>query len=123
MKEKGPKTLIKSLGLYSHRTIGHGCFTSLKGCKTSIFKQIWKIFNPMAINVRRISLTNEKLHFLRYSVLRGHLYFDQCLRPFFSHFATMKFCKVEFTYICSASETTRKITKILQPFGFLLELE
>ena len=35
----------------------------------------------------------------------------------------MKFCKVEFTYICSARETKRKITKILQPFGFELELE
>ena len=37
-------------------------------CKTSIFKQIRKIFNPMAINIRRISLTHEKLHFLHFSV-------------------------------------------------------
>ena len=51
-----------SPGLYSYRTIGHGSFTSLKSYK------IRKIFNPMAINKRRISLTNEKLHFLHYSV-------------------------------------------------------
>ena len=68
MTGKRPKTLIKSLGLCSHRTIGHGRFTSLKSYKTSIFKQIRKIFNPMAINVQEISLTYEKLHFLHYSV-------------------------------------------------------
>ena len=45
-----------------------GISAPLKSCKTSIFKKIRKIFNPMAIIVRRISLTEEKLHFLRYSV-------------------------------------------------------
>ena len=30
MSEKGPKTLIKSYGLSSHRTIGNGPLTSLK---------------------------------------------------------------------------------------------
>ena len=69
MTEKGRKTLIKSLGLFSHRTIGNGRFTSLQSYKTSIFKQIRKIFNPMAVNVRGISLTHEKLHFLHYYVL------------------------------------------------------
>ena len=59
MTEKGPKTLIKSF----HR----GRFTSLKSYKTLIFKQTRKIFNPMPINVQRISLTHEKLHFLHYS--------------------------------------------------------
>ena len=34
-------------------------------------------------------------------------------RPLFSHFATMKFCKVEFTDTSSALETVRKITKML----------
>ena len=68
MTEKGPKTLIKSQGLYSNPTIGHGRFTSLKSYKTSIFQQIRKIFNPMAIDVQRISLTHEKLHFLHHSV-------------------------------------------------------
>ena len=108
MKEKGSKILIKSLGLYSHRTINNGRFTSLKGYKTSIFKQIRKISNPTAINVRRISLTHEKLHFLHYSVL-GVMY---ALFDVLGHFSVMlqswNFCKVEFTFICSARETTRK---------------
>ena len=73
MMEKGPKTLIKSQRFYSNRTIGNGCFTSLKSCKTSIFKQIRKIFNPMAVNIRMISLIHEKLHFLHFSV-RGVIY-------------------------------------------------
>ena len=34
----------------------------------SIFKQIRKIFSLVAINVQRISLTQEKLHFLHHSV-------------------------------------------------------
>ena len=68
MTEKGPKTLIKSQGLYSHRTIGNRRFTSLKCYKTSIFKQMLKIFNPIAISVWRISLTHGNLHFLHYSV-------------------------------------------------------
>ena len=68
MTGKGPTTVTKSLGLYSHRTIGHHRSTSHQSYKTSIFKQIRKIFNPMAINVQRISLTHEKLHFLHYSV-------------------------------------------------------
>ena len=86
--EKGPKTLIKLQGLYSQRTIGNGRFTSLKCDKTSIFKQILKIFNLMAINVQRISLIHEKLHFLHY-FLRGVIYalidvlghFSVILRP------------------------------------------
>ena len=35
---------------------------------SSVIKQILKIFNPMAINVQRISLIHEKLHFLHFSV-------------------------------------------------------
>ena len=87
--------------------------------KTSIFKQILKIFSPMAINVHRISLINEKLHFLHYFV-RGAIYalIDVFLVNFSVILQPRKFCKVEFTYICSSRETTRKITKILQPFGF-----
>ena len=50
MTKKGPKTLIKSKGFYSNRTIGHGRFTSLKSYKTSIFKQMRKIFNPKEVN-------------------------------------------------------------------------
>ena len=34
-----------------HRKIRNGRFTSLKGYTTSIFKQILKIFSPMAINI------------------------------------------------------------------------
>ena len=52
--EKGPKTLIKSSGLYSHRTIGNARFTPRKCYKTSISKQIRKIFNPMAIDLLAI---------------------------------------------------------------------
>ena len=70
---KGPKTLIKSSGISSNRTIGNGNFTSLKCYKTSIFKQMRKIFNPMAMNVCRVSLTHMMLHFLHYSV-RGVIY-------------------------------------------------
>ena len=66
MTEKGRKTLIKSYGLYSSRTIGHWRFTSLKSYKTSIFNQIRKIFSPKAIHAWSISLTHEKLHFLHY---------------------------------------------------------
>ena len=123
MTEKGPNTLIKSLGLYSHRTIGNGRFTSLKSYETSIFKQIRKVFNPMAINVQGISLTHEKMQFFHYSVL-GVIY---ALIDALGHCSVIlqpwNFCKVEFTDICSACETRRKITKILQPFGFSLELE
>ena len=53
--------------------MGNGRYTSLECYKTSIFKQIRKIFNPMAINGRTISLTYEKLHFLQYSV-RGAIF-------------------------------------------------
>ena len=98
-------------------------FTSLKSNKTSILKQIQKIFNPMAINARRTSLTHEKLHFLHYSV-RGVIY---ALIDVLGHFSVFlqprNLCKVEFTYICSARVTTRKNAKILQPFGSLLALQ
>ena len=52
---------------------GNGHFTSLKCYKKSIFKQIQKILNPMAINVRRTSLTRETLHTLHCSA-RGVIY-------------------------------------------------
>ena len=56
--------------------------------------------------------------FMHYSV-RGVIYalidilgnFSVILQPW-------NFCKVEFTYISSARETARKITKILQPSCF-----
>ena len=73
MTGKGSKTLIKLQEIQSHRTIGKGSFTYHKCYVTSIFKQIRKIFNAMAANVRRISLTYEKLHFIHYSV-RGVTY-------------------------------------------------
>ena len=46
------------------------------------------------------------------------LRFDQSFRPFFSHFAIMKFNKVKFIDISSAGKTAIKITKILQSFSF-----
>ena len=39
------------------------------------------------------------------------LRFDQRFRPFFSHLATMKFYKVEFTSTSGAGMTARKISK------------
>ena len=48
--QKGPKKLIKSYGRYSHQTIGHGCFTSLKSYEISTFKEIEKIFDFKANN-------------------------------------------------------------------------
>ena len=41
-----------------------GRFTSLKSYTASSFKQMRKIFIPMAINVQWIALTHEQLHFL-----------------------------------------------------------
>ena len=58
--------------------------------KTSIFKQIRKIFNPMAINVQRISLTHDKFYFLHYSV-REVIY---ALIDVLGHFQS--FCNHEF---------------------------
>ena len=54
------------------------------------------------------------------SILTESLRFDQCFRPFFRHFATMKVIsyKVEFTNTSSAGRTARKITKILRSVGF-----
>ena len=86
--EKGPKTLIKSLGLYSHQTAGKGRFISLNCYKTSAFRQIQKIFNPMAIDVWRKSLTYEKLPFLHYSV-RGVIY------PLINNAIFQSFCNHE----------------------------
>ena len=54
MTAKGPKTLIKTGGLYSHGTIGNGSFTTLKSYKSYGFKQILWAFNPMTIHVLRI---------------------------------------------------------------------
>ena len=55
--EKGPKILINRLD----SPIG---VSSLSRVIRQIFKQFPRIFNPMAINVQKISLTNVKLHFL-----------------------------------------------------------
>ena len=38
------------------------------------------------------------------SVYRESLQFDQCFRPLFSHFVTMKCYKVEFAYTSSADK-------------------
>ena len=69
MTEKGPNTST----LLRLQKMRSWCFTSLKSCKTSIFKDLFKIFSPMVINVQFISLTHEQLHFLCWSV-RGVLY-------------------------------------------------
>ena len=49
------------------------------------YKQMLKIFNPMAINVQRISLIHETLHFLHYFV-RGVIY---ALIAVLSHFSVI----------------------------------
>ena len=41
----------------------------------------------------------------------------------FSHFATMKFCKVEFTNIFCTSKKASRITKMIRSFGFSIEFE
>ena len=112
MTEKGPKTLIKSQGLYSHRTIDHGSFTSLKSYRTSIFKQIRKIFNSMAINVKRISLTRERLHFLHYSgqeVLYELIDVLAIFQSFCSHQIFVKLnLPIFIVLVVGQSETSRK---------------
>ena len=93
--------------------MGNGRLTSLKSYKTSIFKQIRKIFNPLAIDVWRISLTHEKLHFLHYSVQGVRYALINVLGSYSVILQPLTFCKIEFTNIPSACETSRKITKIL----------
>ena len=77
----------------------------------------------MAINVQRISLTHEKLHFLHYS---GGEVID-ALIDVLGHFSVIlqpcNFCKVEFTCICGVARTARKVTKVFLSFGFQLEVE
>ena len=77
----------------------------------------------MAINVQRISLTHEKLHFLDYSG-REVIYE---LIDFLGHFSVilqpLNFCETEFTYICIAGRTARKVTKNTLIFRFYLEFE
>ena len=77
----------------------------------------------MAINVGRICLIHEKLHFYHYSA-RGFIFaLIDVLGHFSVIFAAMDSFKFEFTYICSAGRTARQITKILRSFGFQLEFE
>ena len=45
----------------------------------------------------------------------------QCFGNFSVILQPWNFCKAEFTYVCSAREATRKMTKILRSFGFYLE--
>ena len=73
MMKKGPKHRSNRKDFIHMEQNARGVSGALKCYKTSVFKQIQKIFNPMAINVWRISLTEEKLHFLHYSV-RGVIY-------------------------------------------------
>ena len=77
----------------------------------------------MAINVQRIALIHEKLHFLNCSVRGVHYHLINVLGPFSIILQPRNFYKVKFAYISSARETARKITKILQYFGFYLEFE
>ena len=72
----------------------------------------------MTINVQRISLTHEKLHFLHYSVREAIYelidvvgYFSVILQP-------GNFCKVDLTYVCSTARTARKITKYFDLSAF-----
>ena len=72
----------------------------------------------MAMNVQWISLTHEKWYFLHYSARGVHYDLIDVLGHFTVILQPWNFCKVEFTYISSARETLRKITKILRSFGF-----
>ena len=69
------------------------------------------IFNPMAINVQRISLTQEKLHFLHYSVREVIYELIDVLGHFSVILQPKNLCKGQFTCICSAGRRARKITK------------
>ena len=53
-----------------------------------------------------------------FSVQVESLQLDQCFRPFFSHFATIKFYQVKFADTSIAGRTAKKVTKILRSFGF-----
>ena len=65
----------------------------------------------MPINVQRIALTHETLHFL-YSSAQGVLYdFINALALFLVILQQRNSCKVEVNYISSARKTARKITK------------
>ena len=86
--------------------------------KTSIFKQIRKIFNPIAIDVRRISLNHEKLHFLHYSV-RGVIYALIDVSGHFSLFCKHEiFEKLNLPIFVVLVRQRENYSKILQPFGF-----
>ena len=72
----------------------------------------------MAINVPRIALSDEKLHFLHCSV-RGILYdLINVLGPFSVILQPRNFFNVEFTYISNTRKIAGKITKIHRSFGF-----
>ena len=78
-----------------------------------------KLFKAMVRNFFTILKLKPYLYkFLRFNIIERSK-IDQCLRKFFSHFATMKFL---FTYICSAAKT-EKITKIHRSFDFSLKFE
>ena len=72
----------------------------------------------MAVNVQRISLTHEKLHCLYRSEGGVFYHLINAFGPFFSHFATLTFCKVEFAYVSSARETARKSQKYFDLSSF-----
>ena len=68
----------------------------------------------MAINVQRIALTREKLHFL-YCSVRGVL--EKYLGPFSVILRQSNFCEVESTNISGARKTASKVKKTLRSFG------
>ena len=65
----------------------------------------------MAINVQRIVLTHEKLHFLYCLVRRAINDLINVFGPFSVIFAIMESLKVEVTYISSARKTAKKSQK------------
>ena len=75
-----------------------------------------KVFlpNPMILNLQRISVTHTKVQFLYRSVQRVLYDLIKYFRPFSITSQTLNSCKVESTYISSARQKLRKITKILR---------
>ena len=56
-------------------------------------------------------------------VYGASLQFDQNYSSFSTHFATMKFYKVELIATSSTAKAVRKITKMIQSIGFQKEFE
>ena len=72
----------------------------------------------MAINVQRIALTHEKLRFLHYPVPGVIHALIDVLGHFFSHFATMKFEKLNLSIFLGLLRKREKSQQYFDPLAF-----